>query len=113
MRVNVVTGAYSCMARCGMSGGDVVAYQMQLFGQSFAQALQALGVRAEFKSTRGGARAKPRLPARGALEILVEDSNFVAISAASMAQGVQLSDEERGLLLLAANRIQVIAEDSQ
>ena len=42
LRVNVATGAYRCMV-CGAHGGDVLAWQMQRYGESFAAACKALG----------------------------------------------------------------------
>ena len=40
MRVNVATGAFKCM-NCGVGGGDVLDYHMQLYGLEFVQAAQA------------------------------------------------------------------------
>lgn len=42
LRVNVETGAFRCMA-CGASGGDVLAFQMQRYGQPFPDAAKTLG----------------------------------------------------------------------
>ena len=40
-RVNLATGAFKCFA-CGTSGGDVIAYTMELHGLSFTDALAKL-----------------------------------------------------------------------
>ncbi len=42
LRVNTQTGAYRCMV-CGAHGGDVLAFQMQRYGQPFPAAAKALG----------------------------------------------------------------------
>lgn len=42
LRVNVATGAFRCMT-CGAHGGDVLAFQMQRYGQTFPAAAKALG----------------------------------------------------------------------
>lgn len=42
LRVNVQTGAFRCMV-CGASGGDVLAFQMQRYGETFTAAARALG----------------------------------------------------------------------
>ena len=42
LRVNVLTGAYRCMA-CGAHGGDVLAFHMAANGLDFVSAAKALG----------------------------------------------------------------------
>ena len=42
LRINMVTGAFRCMA-CEAHGGDVLAYHMQLHRLSFVEACKALG----------------------------------------------------------------------
>jgi hypothetical protein len=42
LRVNVLTGAYKCMA-CGAHGGDVLAFHMAANGLDFVSAAKALG----------------------------------------------------------------------
>ena len=42
LRVNVQTGAFVCMS-CGASGGDVLAFEMQLTGTDFVSAAKTLG----------------------------------------------------------------------
>ena len=42
LRVNTQTGAFRCMV-CGASGGDVLAFQMQRYGQTFPAAGKAMG----------------------------------------------------------------------
>lgn len=40
-RVNLITGAYKCFA-CEASGGDIIAFKMQMTGLSFTDALATL-----------------------------------------------------------------------
>ncbi len=42
LRVNVATGAFRCMT-CGAHGGDVLAFQMRRYEQTFTAAAKALG----------------------------------------------------------------------
>lgn len=42
LRVNVLTGAFKCMA-CGANGGDVLAFHMAAHGLDFVSAAKALG----------------------------------------------------------------------
>ena len=42
LRVNLLTGAYKCMA-CGARGGDVLAFHMAAHGLDFVSAAKALG----------------------------------------------------------------------
>ncbi len=42
LRVNIQTGAFRCMV-CGASGGDVLAFQRQRYGQTFPDAAKTLG----------------------------------------------------------------------
>ena len=40
-RINLATGAYKCFA-CGVSGGDIIAFTMTLYGVQFVDALAML-----------------------------------------------------------------------
>jgi len=42
LSLNIKTGAYRCFA-CGAHGGDILAFQMERYGQSFKEAAQTLG----------------------------------------------------------------------
>jgi hypothetical protein len=48
LRVNIVKGAFCCMA-CGAKGGDVLAFHMQLNGLGFIAAAKSLGAWCEDK----------------------------------------------------------------
>jgi hypothetical protein len=56
---------------------------------------------------------RPRaLSAREGLIALQFEALFVSVAACNLANGVELSDEDRARLLLAARRIAVIAEEA-
>jgi hypothetical protein len=107
MRVNIQTGSFRCMA-CGASGGDVLAYEMQLTGGEFVDAAKSLGA-----WTDDGKPRRPQkptaLPPRAALEVLGFEATLVAIAAGNVAKGVTLTDADRQRLLLCAARISRIA----
>lgn len=111
MRINTETGAFCCMAGCGLRGGDVLAYQMQVVGQDFVSAARVLGAWVDDKPDPNAVKRKP-LPfnARDALEILATETNLVAIAAGNVANNVQLTPEDLMRVLKAAGRIQVIQE---
>lgn len=111
MRINTETGAFSCMAGCGLRGGDVLAYQMQVVGQDFVTAAKVLGAWDYDKPDANAIKRRPLpFPARDALEILATEANLVAIAAGNVANGVQLTPEDLMRVLKAAGRIQVIQE---
>lgn len=109
LRVNAETGAFVCMANCGARGGDIVAFQMALHGEDFVTAAKSLGAWIEDGKPEPRRRPTP-FPARDGLEVLRGETMLVAISAANIANGVSLSDNDRQRLLQAASRIQSIAE---
>ena len=113
MRVNVQTGAWVCMAGCGAKGGDVLGYQMKFHDQPFIQAAKALGAWQDDSRDGSQPRRKPLpFPARDALEILAGEAMLVAVVAGNVARGVVLSTADRTRVMLAAARINVIAEAS-
>lgn len=109
MRVNVVNGAFVCMAACGARGGDVLAYQMAAQGQDFIDAAKALGAWRSDGQPSKPQRPKP-IPATAAIQVLAYESNLAAVAAGNLAQGVALSDDDRARLYIAARRIQHVAQ---
>lgn len=106
MRINTTSGAWVCMA-CGVKGGDVLAYEMQAMGTEFVRAAQELG--AWVDDGRPPPTTKPAaLQPRAALSVLAFESIFTAVCAGNLAQGIQLTEDERMRLMLAAGRIQAI-----
>lgn len=108
MRINMATGAWVCMS-CGAKGGDVLSYHMQAHGQEFIEAAKALG--AWVDDGKPETRQKPApLPPRAALEVLSFEAMLAAVAAGNLAHGVALTAKDRARLLIAANRINKLAE---
>ncbi len=108
LRVNVETGAFCCMGGCDFRGGDVIAFQMQRHGMDFVQAVRTLGAWVDDGQSEP---LKPRpLSASAALKVLSFESTLAAIAACNLARGVSLSSLDRDRLLIAAGRINRIAE---
>ena len=104
MRINTETGAFVCMAGCGAKGGDVVAYQMAAHGMEFVDAAKALGAWTD--DGKGESRRKPTvIPARDMLEIVAHEITIASLIAANLAQGREISEDDRARLMLAAGRI--------
>lgn len=112
MRVNTQTGAWVCMA-CGVHGGDVLAYEMQLTGAEFVDAAKALGAWVESPHTDGkpAIKSKPTpISARAALQALSFEALLVAMEAARVAKGATPTEADKARVLAASNRITRIAE---
>jgi len=108
LRINTTTGGWCCMA-CDAKGGDVLAFHMAAHGQEFIDAAKALGVWVEDGRPEPAHRPAP-LPPRAALEVLSFESTLVAVAAGNVATGVQLTEDDRRRVLLAAGRITKLAE---
>lgn len=108
LRVNTQTGAFVCMAGCGARGGDVLSYEMASNGVDFVSAAKCLGAWVD------DGRPAPKKPspftARDGLEVLRGEAVLVAATAGNFAHGILLSNSDRKRLLVAAARIQTIAE---
>ena len=103
MRINTTTGAWVCMA-CNAKGGDVLAHFMAEHGLDFVTGAQALGAWDDNGQPNKPHRPKP-LPASAAIQVLAFESTLTAIAAGNIAHGVQLTDNDRARLLVAAQRI--------
>lgn len=108
MRINTATGAWVCM-NCEAKGGDVLAYEMALTGADFVSAAKALGAWIEDGKPDTRHKATP-LPARQAIQVLAFESTLTAIAAANIAKGVALTEIDVARLVLAAGRINRLAE---
>ena len=109
MRINTINGAWRCM-NCGVSGGDVLAYEIKVSGKEFVEAAKALGswvddgrIKPTYKSTT----LSPRL----ALSVMGFESTLVAIAASNIANGVKLSEIDLARLIVAASRINRLVEE--
>ena len=108
MRVNTQTGAWVCMA-CGVHGGDVLSYEMQLTGADFVSAAKALGCWTD--DGKPAIQSKPTpISARSALQALSFEALLVAMEAARIAKGVKPSEADKARVLTASNRIIRLAE---
>lgn len=111
MRINMITGCWVCMAHCGVSGGDVLSYQMRAHGQNFVEAAKSLDAwDGNTRDSRHFRRRPLPFPAREALEILDAEANLVAVAACNIARGVTLSNADMSRVVQAAHRISVIRE---
>ena len=108
MRINTQTGAFVCM-NCQAKGGDVLAYQMARHGQDFITAAMALNAWHDDGRPSKPQRPAP-LPPRSALEVLGFEAMLAAVAAGNIANGVQLTDQDKDRLLVAAGRINAIRE---
>lgn len=108
MRIFMATGGFVCM-NCGAKGGDVLAYHMAAHGLDFITAAKALGAWHDDGKPSKPQRPKP-IPATAAIQVLAFESNLAAVAAGNLAQGVTLTDNDRARLLVAARRIQHVAE---
>jgi hypothetical protein len=109
MRINLETGGYVCMAGCGASGGDVLAYHMDAHGLEFVDAAKDLGAWVEDGKPHTQQKPAP-ISARAGLQVLNEEASLVAIAAAGLAEGKALTQDDLVRLLLAANRIARVSE---
>ena len=108
LRVNIATGAWVCMS-CGIHGGDVLSYEMQLTGADFVSAAKALGCWTD--DGKPAIQSKPTpISARAALQALSFESLLVAMEAARVAKGIKPSEADKARVLAASNRIIRIAE---
>jgi hypothetical protein len=110
MRINTATGAWVCMA-CGVKGGDVLSHHMARHGLEFVEAARQLGAYEDDHKPHRGSAKPMTLSARAGLEVLSFESTITAVAASNVANGVVLTDADRARLLLAAGRIQRIADE--
>ena len=112
MRVNRASGGFCCMS-CGEKGGNVLDFHMRVHGLDFVAAARELGAFVDDGRTYQGPTRSRRLPATEALELLYEDSVFVWLAGANMANGVALTAEDRKDLARAADRIYLVSQEAR
>lgn len=108
MRINTTSGAWVCMA-CNAKGGDVLSYHMAANCLDFVSAAKDLGAWQDDCKPSRNYRPKP-IPAGQAISVLAFESHLTAIAASTLAHGRPLTDIDRSRLLVAAGRIQHIAQ---
>lgn len=104
MRVNRLTGAYSCMAGCGASGGDVLAYEIAATGEDFVTAAKALGAWVDDGRPHTPQKPTPLDP-RAALSALALEATLIVVAAGNISKGVMLTDADKARVMQAAGRI--------
>ena len=109
MRINTHSGAYVCMAGCGAHGGDVLSYHQAAYGLGFVDAARELGAWIEEEGKPAHRRPTP-FPPRDALNLLAAEAMLVAVAAGNVANGMALRRPDLDRLLVAARRINKIAE---
>ena len=107
MRIKVATGAFVCM-NCGASGGDVLAYQMAAYGQSFIEAAKQLGAWSGGEPIKEHIRPTSLSP-RDALNVLAFEGTLVAIADCRSAKGIKPSPEDLERILVAVGRLNHVA----
>ena len=111
MRINIIKGAFVCMA-CGAKGGDVLSHFMISKGMEFVHAAKALGAWTGSDSPQ--IQRKPAgLSPRSAMEVLSFEALIAAVAAANVARGVVLNKKDLERLFLASNRITKLVEAYQ
>ncbi len=107
MRINIVSGAFLCMAGCGARGGDVLAYEMAAKGIGFIDAAKAVG--AWIDDGKPAPKRPTPLPARDALHLVNREVNLIAVAAGNVGRGIALTDRDLARVMVAAGRIGQIA----
>lgn len=107
MRINTHSGGFVCM-NCQAKGGDVLAYRMAAYGESFIEAAKALGAWVD-DGRPAPARPTP-ISARDAIALLVSECGLIAVAGANLARGVALTDEDKQRVMSAAGRVNRIGE---
>ena len=103
LRVNTSTGAWVCMS-CGVHGGDVLSFEMQLTGADFVTAAKALGCWSDDGKPVQQQKPTP-ISARAALQALSFEALLVALEAARIAKGAKPTEADKARVLAASNRI--------
>jgi len=108
MRIRVATGAFVCMA-CGARGGDVLAYEMAVYGIGFVAAAKRLGAWTGGDAPQRHIRPTA-LSARDALSVLADEANLIAIEGTRMGSGIVPSAADLERTRRAAARVRHVRE---
>jgi hypothetical protein len=113
MRINTGNGAWRCM-NCGESGGDVLAYEIKAYCKEFVQAAKDLGCWVDDGQPKPNHKPnyKPKtLSPIMALSVMKFEVTLVILVACNIGYDLNLPEEDRARLIVAANRIIVLAEE--
>ena len=109
LRINTQSGGWVCMS-CGVHGGDVLAYHMRRHGLGFVEAARALGAWID----DGAPPPRPRaFSARDALSVIETELNVAMVVISDARQGITPTDDDWQRFLLAAGRIDRIAQEAR
>lgn len=107
LRVNVVNGAFCCMAGCGARGGDVLAYHRAANGLGFVEAAKDLDCWIDDGQPEVERKPMP-LPPRAALEVLNFEILQCVVIIGNFLKGIPMSHADWKLLIVSVSRINKI-----
>ena len=110
LRVNVQSGAWRCM-NCGVKGGDVLAYVMQLHGLDFVTAARSVGAYADDGQLHKGPAPAATLTARDAMQLAALEILVALLVMAGVRRGEIPSDDDWRRFIACASRLQLLAEE--
>ena len=110
LRVNTKSGGWVCMA-CGVKGGDVLSYHMQMHGMEFVEAARALGAYAEDGRRYGGKTTPTTLSARDAMQVIAHELLVLFVVIADVRAGVIPTDDDWQRFVVGAGRVETLARE--
>ena len=108
MRINTESGAFRCMA-CGVKGGDVVAYRMEVHCEGFATAARNLGALIDDGKPLSHHERPRTLSARDAMEVVAFELLVLTMVISSARQGLLPNDADWRRFLEGVGRIDRLA----
>jgi len=103
-RVNTETGAFKCFS-CGVSGGDVIAHEMEKENISFQDALQNLAGEYDISGKTYKGTKRP-FSARDALLTLTKEASIITLAASDIVNGREITASDLDRITQAWNRLQ-------
>jgi DNA primase len=112
LRVNVQSGAWRCM-NCGVKGGDVLAYAMQLHGLDFVSAARTLGAYSDDGKPHKGPAQAATLTARDAMQLAALEIMVAMLVISDAQRGVIPNADDWQRFTACAARLQLLAQEYQ
>ena len=110
LRVNVKSGGWVCMA-CGVKGGDVLAYHMQVNSMGFVEAARELGAYVDDGRRYVGKTTATTLSARDAMQVVAHELLVLFVVIADIRAGVIPTDTDWQRFLAGAGRVETLARE--
>lgn len=110
LRVNTKSGGWVCMA-CGVKGGDVLSYHMQMYGMEFVEAAKALGAYVEDDRRYTGKTTPTTLSARDAMQVIAHELLVLFVVIADIRAGVIPPDDDWQRFVVGAGRVETLARE--